>query len=176
VPDEDLEAQIEAALYVAGKPLTLEELCKAAGTTSRRKASLAIRSMMARINTSFKSIELTQVGEGRYVLQLKAKFNPVAKRFANQPLLTKSVLKTLTMIAYFQPVSGNKLANKRGSQVYNHLKLLEGMGFVDSRQEGKNRMYFTTDYFSHYFGLPSELNAMKLKLGSMFTPSTSGKA
>jgi segregation and condensation protein B len=174
--DEALEARIEAALYVAGKPLTLDDLCRAAGTTSRRKAAAAVQALAARINSTMKAIELAKVGEGRYVLQLKAEFNPMAKRFATQPLLTRSVLKTLTMVAYFQPVSGNKLMSKRGTQVYSHLRTLEAMGFVTSVQEGKSRVYTTTPYFSEYFGLPSDPAQIRQKLQHLFQPPSSEKA
>jgi segregation and condensation protein B len=174
--DDGLEAKIEAALYAAGKPLTLDELCRAAGTTSKRKALAALQGLKSKVNSTFAAIELAQVGEGRYALQLKPEYNPVARRFATQPLLTRSVLKTLTMVAYFQPVSGNKLANKRGTQVYAHLKLLESMGFIDYVQEGKNSIYHTTPYFAQYFGLPSDSNALKQKLGKLFESPGSGKA
>ncbi len=176
MPDEDLDSLIEAALYAAGKPLTVDELCRAAGTTSRRKAVEAVRRMSAKINSTFKAIELAQVGDGRYVLQLRTKFNPIAKKFATQQLLTKSVLKTLTMIAYFQPVSANKMASKRGTQVYAHLRVLESMGFVSSTIEGKNHVYRTTAFFSQYFGLPVEPAPLKHRLESLFPPATSGKA
>jgi segregation and condensation protein B len=175
LPEEQVEALIEAALYSSGKPLTLDELCRAAGTTSRRKALDAVRRITARVNGNFRALEVTQVGEGRYVLQLRREFNPVAKKFATQQLLTRSVLKTLTMIAYFQPVSGSKLSSKKGSQVYTHLRILESMGFIGSTLEGKNHFYRTTSYFSEYFGLPSDPASIKHKLDGLFEPSASGK-
>ncbi len=166
---------IEAALYAAGKPLTVEELCKAAGTTSRRKALEAVRRLSAKVRANFNAIEVTQAGEGRYVLQLKREYGPVAKRFATQQLLSRSVLKTLTMIAYFQPVSGSKLSTKKGSQVYAHLKILESMGFISSTLEGKNHIYGTTPFFAEYFGLPSDPASMKRKLDSLFEAPAPGK-
>ncbi len=175
MPDDRVEAFIEAALYAAGKPLTVEELCRAAGTTSRRKALEAVRRISSRVNASFKAIEVAQAGEGRYVLQLRPEYGPVAKRFATQQLLSRSVLKTLTMIAYFQPVSGSKLSSKKGSQVYGHLKILESMGFIASTLEGKSHIYSTTPFFAEYFGLPSDLGSMKRKLDSLFEAPAPGK-
>ena len=175
LPDEDLEALIEAALYAAGRPLTLEDLCRAAGTTSKRKALDAVKRIAARVSASFKAIEVIQAGEGRYVLQLRSEYSPVAKRFATQQLLTRSVLKTLTMIAYFQPVTGSKLSSRKGSQVYAHLKLLESMGFVEPTLEGKTHVYRTTSFFSEYFGLPTEPASIKRRLDRLFESATPGK-
>ncbi len=175
MPDEKVDALIEAALYAAGKPLTVEELCRAAGTTSRRKALDAVRRFSGKVQANFKAIEVAQAGDGRYVLQLKREYVPVAKKFATQQLLSRSVLKTLTMIAYFQPVTGSKLSAKKGSQVYAHLKILESMGFIESTIDGKNHLYRTTPFFSEYFGLPSDATSMKRKLDSLFEPATSGK-
>jgi segregation and condensation protein B len=167
--DEDsIETRIEAALYAAGRPLTVDELGKAAKTMSRRKVLAAIGRISERVRQNLKSIEVVKVKEGSYAMQLRPEFNSMAKKFSVQPLLTKSVLKTLTMVAYFQPVSAKTMAEKRGSSVYNHLKQLEEIGLVASTQDGKNSIYTTTPYFAEYFGLPEEPAQVKEKLRKMF--------
>src|SRR5579885_1553705 len=151
--DKDMfEAKLEAALYSAGRPLSVDELCKAANTKSRRKVLKALNEIASRVNSSFRAIE-------------------VAKKFGSKPILSKSVLKTLTMIAYFQPISAKSLADRRGTSVYNHLKVLESWGLVSGKQEGKNMVYTTTDFFAHYFGLPSDPGQVREKLKRLFPPS-----
>lgn len=178
VDDESLEARIEAALYAAGRPLSVDELAKAAKTTSRRKVLGALERISERVKQNLKSIEVVKVKEGSYAMQLRPEFNSMAKKFSVQPLLTKSVLKTLTMVAYFQPISAKSMAEKRGSSVYNHLRQLEDIGLVTSTQDGKNSIYTTTPYFAEYFGLPEEPSQVKEKLRKMFpqTVKTVAKA
>jgi segregation and condensation protein B len=165
---EMLEARVEAALYAAGRPLTLDDLCKAANTKSKKKVLNAVTNLSERVRQVFRAIEIVKVREGSYAMQLRPEFNSMAKKFAAQPLLSKSVLKTLTMVAYFQPVSAKKLAEKRGSIVYNHLKELESVGLLKGTQDGKNMLYTTTDYFAQYFGLPGDPHQVKEKLRKLF--------
>ncbi|MEM0118648.1 MAG: SMC-Scp complex subunit ScpB [Conexivisphaerales archaeon] len=170
--DKDmLQAKLEAALYSAGRPLSVDELCKAANTKSRRKVLKAIADIASRINSNFKAIEVAKVGNDSFAIQLRPEFNVVAKKFGSRPILSKSVLKTLTMIAYFQPISAKSLADRRGTSVYNHLKVLESWGLIAGRQEGKNMVYTTTDFFAHYFGLPSDPSQVKEKLKRLFPPA-----
>lgn len=169
IPDNEMmEAKLEAALYSAGRPLSVDELCKAANTKSRRKVLKAISSIAQRVNASFRAIEVARVGNDSFAIQLKPEFNTVAKKFGSRPILSRSVLKTLTMIAYFQPISAKTLADKRGTSVYNHLKVLESWGLIAGRQEGKNMVYTTTDFFAHYFGLPSDPGQVREKLKRLF--------
>jgi len=170
--DKDVfEAKLEAALYSAGRPLSVDELCKAANTKSRRKVLKALNEIASRVNTSFRAIEVAKVGNDSYAIQLRPEYNVVAKKFGSKPILSRSVLKTLTMIAYFQPISAKSLADRRGTSVYNHLKVLESWGLISGRQEGKNMVYTTTDFFAHYFGLPSDPSQVREKLKRLFPPS-----
>lgn len=178
--EETLEAKVEAALYSAGRPLSVDELCNAANTKSRRKVIKVLESIISKVNNNFKAIEVAKVGKDSYAMQLRPEYNSVAKRFGSKPMLSKSVLKTLTMIAYFQPISASRLAEKRGTAVYNHLKVLESWGLVNSTQSGKNTVYTTTDFFARYFGLPPDPGQVKEKLKALFpqsqTTETKGSA
>ena len=166
---KDEEARVEAALYSAGRPLSLEEIAKAAGTTSKRKALEVVKKVKERVNSCMKAIEVVELEGQRYAVQLKQEYVSIAKRFSMKPLLPKSVMKTLTMIAYYQPVPALILAMKRGSRVYSHIKLLESLGFVErSKDEKGRRIYRTTPFFSAYFGLPGEVDKLKAKLSSYF--------
>lgn len=166
---KDEEARVEAALYAAGRPLSLEEIAKAAGTTSKRKALEIARRVVRRVNSCMKAIEVVELEGPRFAVQLKHEYVKVAKRFSMKPILPKSVMKTLTMIAYYQPVSALMLASRRGSRVYSHIKLLESLGFVERVQDEKGkRVYKTTPFFSAFFGLPEDVSKLKAKLASLF--------
>ncbi len=166
--DKSFEGRIEAALYSAGRPISVDELCRAAQTTSRRKVISSLLKIIKKVEANFAAIEVIKVGDDSYAMQLKPQFNSMAKKFANQPLLSKSIMKTLTMIAYFQPVSARSLSARRGSSVYRHLKILESMGFVSSTAQGKSSSYTTTEYFSDYFGLPKDKTKLKESLKRLF--------
>lgn len=161
-----MEARIEAALYAAGRPLTIEELTKAAGITSKRKALAAARAISARVNQVLKAMRIVEQEGQRFVMELKSEYNPVAKKFATRSLIPNSVLKTLSYLVYYQPVTSHDLAMRRGSQVYSHLKMLEEIGFVKSEQYGRTRIYRSTQIFAQHFGLSLDVELMKHQLAN----------
>ncbi len=149
----EMMARIEAALYAAGKPLSIKDIQYAAGTESVSKAARLAREVAKVINSNLQALEVVELQDGSFVLQLKLKYNSIVRRFASKPLLSNSVLKTLSCIAYMQPVSAKELVNIRGSQVYSHLKLLLQSEFIKYEKVNRNKVYRTTKKFQDYFGI-----------------------
>jgi segregation and condensation protein B len=161
-------ALVEAALYVAGHPLDLNELCSVLKSRSKRRARNTVKTLMqdyARRNTS---LEILELKDERFVLQLKADFSPHVKRFVNRPLLSVGPLKTLSYIAYRQPVSQKRVVDVRGHHAYGHIKVLKDMGLIASERSGRSMVLRTTEYFADYFGLSQETSMMKRELKHVF--------
>jgi segregation and condensation protein B len=161
-------ALLEAALYVAGRPLDLNELCSVLGTRSKKKvkkfAGILVQEYAAR-NTA---LEILELKDERFVLQVKADFTPLIKRLVNRPLLSSGPLKTLSYIAYRQPVSQKRVVDVRGQHAYGHIKLLKEMGLVAAERSGRSMALRTTDYFADYFGLMQDTASMKKELKRIF--------
>ncbi len=160
----ELKARIEAALYAAGRPLSLDELVRASGITSRKKVLDSARNLREDVSMALAALEVVEIDNERFVMQLKPEYSNVAKRFATRPLLPKSAMKTLSYIVYFQPIMGQELASRRGGQAYSHLRELKSMGFIKSERMGRSRLYRTSDIFSEYFGLSKDSKTMKQEL------------
>ncbi len=162
----ELVAKVEAALYAAGRPLTVEEIAKAAGTSSERKAAAMAREVARSVNASMQAVEVVEYAGPKFAMQLKAKYIQTARRFATRPLLSRAALRTLSFIAFFQPITTSDLALRRGSTVYQHLKELEEVGFIAAERQGRARAYKTTSRFAEYFGLSTEVTTLKRQLES----------
>jgi segregation and condensation protein B len=163
LPEAEITARIEAALYSAGRPLSLDELIKASGTNSKEKTHRIVNDLARKTKSTFRAIEIAQLEDGKYVLQLRPEYTPLVRKFAQHPLLPSGALKTLSYIAYEQPVTSKRLVQIRGSQVYPHIKVLEQMQFVEHENLGRLKVYRTTPKFQNYFGI-TDLNAVKSKL------------
>src|SRR5579864_5229870 len=162
--DEEATARLEAALYSAGRPLTIEELIKASGTESRTKTLAIMTNIVKKTKTVFKAIEVASLPDGSYVFQLKPEFNTVIRKYASKPLLPTATLKTLSYIAYMQPVSSKRLVEVRGSGVYMHLKLLQQLDYIEHQNVGRLKIYNTTEKFQKYFGIQGDKDLLKQKL------------
>ncbi len=163
---------LEAALYVAGRPLTLNELCSVLSTRSKNKTAKYLKLLMEEYSARNTALEILALKEDRYVLQLKADFTPLVRKLVNRPLLSSGPLKTLSYIAYRQPVSQKRVIQARGQHAYGHIKLLRDMGLVAAEHAGRSMTLRTTDYFADYFGLTHDTPTMKRELKRIFGEAT----
>ncbi len=162
--DDGATAKIESALYSAGRPLSIEDLIRASGTESRPKTLALLDSIMKKTKNAFKSIEIVILPDGNYVFQLKPEYSSSIRKYASKPILSKATQKTLSYIAFEQPVSSKQLVEIRGSGVYVHLKELRQLDFIENQNIGRMKIYSTTEKFQKYFGISGDINILKQRL------------
>ena len=161
-------ALLEAALYVAGRPLDLNELCSVLKTRSKNNARKLAKMLMKEYASRNTALEILELKDERYVLQLKAEFTPYVKKLVTRPLLSTGPLKTLSYIAYRQPISQKRVVEVRGHHVYGHIRLLKEMGLIAAERSGRSTVLRTTEYFADYFGLSHDVATMKKELKHVF--------
>ena len=162
--EDQIAARLESALYSAGRPLTIEELIKAAGTESRQKTLAVLESIIKKMKNTFKAIEIVTLPDGSYVFQLKPEYSASVRKYASKPLLSRATQKTLSYIALEQPISSKQLLEVRGSGVYGQLKELRQLNFIEHQNIGRLKIYSTTEKFQKYFGIDGDVNTLKQKL------------
>ena len=161
-------ALLEAALYVTGRPLDLNELCSVLKTRSKNKTRKLAKMLMREYVSRNTALEILELKDERYVLQLKTEFTPHVKKFVTRPLLSTGPLKTLSYIAYRQPISQKRVVDVRGHHVYSHIKLLKEMSLIAAERSGRSSVLRTTEYFADYFGLSHDVAIMKKELKHVF--------
>jgi segregation and condensation protein B len=161
-------ALIEAALYVAGKPLELKTLAAVVGFRSEDKVKELARSLKAKYGADGSCLEVLELSDGRFVMQLKPQYVQHVKRLATRQLLTPGPMKTLSFIAYRQPVTQSYLAKVRGNLAYSHVKQLREVGLIAEERLGRTKILRTTPNFADYFNLSHETPAMKKQLEQIF--------
>lgn len=164
--NDEAIARIEAALYSAGRPLKIEDLIRASGTESRTKTFEILNELMKKTKSAFKALEIVILPDGSYVFQLKPEYSSTIKRYASKPILPNATLKTLSYIAYMQPISSKQLVETRGSGVYEHLKELRQLDFITHQNVGRLKIYNTTEKFQKYFGIQGDVENLKQRLFS----------
>ncbi len=148
---------IEAILFAAGRPVAKEEILKVG--VKKKDFDRAINELIKEYEDS--AIEIVPVGEEKFVMQLREKYAGYASKFAPMEL-PKSLLKTLAIIAYHQPVKQSELKKIVGSQIYEYVRELKKRGFIKTRKEGRTKIVETSPYFYEYFGF-DEKNKEKIK-------------
>ena len=168
-------ALIEAALYVAGKPLELKTLATVIGFRSEEKVRELARSLQAKYGSDGSCLEVLELSDGRFVMQLKPQYVQHVKRLATRQLLTPGPMKTLSFIAYRQPVTQSYLAKVRGNLAYSHVRQLHEVGLIAEERLGRTKVLRTTPNFADYFNLSHEMPAMKKQLEQIFDHIKSAK-
>lgn len=166
--ERELLSLLEAALYVSGRPLDMKTLGSILKTRSKKKVQSYARTLMEEYNKRDSALEIIELDDGRFALQLKAQYVPAVKRLAMRPLLSTGSLKTLAYIAYRQPVVQSHITALRGSQAYSHIQELKRLGLVTMEKLGRTKVIRTTDVFADYFNLSHDPRLMKRQLKALF--------
>jgi segregation and condensation protein B len=161
-------ALMESALYVSGRPLDLRTLASVAGTRSKKKVRKLARKLVEIYSNRESAIEILEVEGERFVMQLKSDYTGKVRKLATRPLLSAGPLKTLSYIAFRQPIFQTQVVDVRGHHSYGHLKQLEDMDLIVREGTGKKRIIKTTQFFADFFGLSHDLRAMKRQLKTIF--------
>jgi len=141
---------VEAILFSSEKPLRVGEIAKIAGMESS-EVSKAMKKLRKEYEDREGAIEIARIGN-KYVMQLKNEYVEYGYAMGKKEL-RDDVLKTLAIIAYYQPITQSKLRDIIGSKVYAHIDELKKRGFVYGKRAGKTIVLRTTKKFNEYFGI-----------------------
>ena len=148
------KALVEAALFVAGRPLSIKELSKALGIRSHDYLEKLIELIAAEYAERKSAIEVVRVLGDKYVMQVKQEYSQRVIYLMPKPDLRTGELKTLALIAYLQPIEQSKIVKLRGSQAYEHIKRLLQMGLIYAEPYERTRLLGTTQKFAELYGFP----------------------
>jgi segregation and condensation protein B len=154
----ELKRIIEAVLFVSGKPVTLKGLDKKLEGCSMADIERTIKELISEYNYSERAIEIVEVSGG-YQMRTKTDFKDWVKRFVKEKdvELTKSVLETLAIVAYKQPITKREIDTLRGVESSRAVKQLLERRFIEiaGRKEevGKPIVFRTTNRFLEVYGL-----------------------
>src|SRR3990170_3205578 len=154
----------EAALYVSGRPLDLKTIGSIIGARSEEKIRSIATAVAERYKAADSPLQVLELPDGRFVMQLKGEFAKHVKKLANRPLLTPGPLRTLSFIALRQPVTQAYVVRVRGKLAYTHVKQLRDMDLITDERIGRTRMLRTTTTFADYFNLSHDVSIMKREL------------
>ncbi len=154
---------IEAALFVATDPVSLEELNRVTGLPVER-----IKGYIEELIKDYKGrdggLEVIRIGDDRYAMQAKNEYAEILKDFV-KPAVEGEVLKTLAYIALKQPVLQAEVVKARGYLTYEHVKTLVAKEFITAEPSGRSKLLQTTKKFADYFNFPQDIEKLKRILG-----------
>lgn len=162
LPAERLKTLIEAALFVAGRPLNVSEL-KSSVLADYPVTSRYVQLLLAEIRQDYsaRGVELKEVASG-WRFQARQEYAEELSRLWSEraPRYSRAVMETLTLIAYRQPITRAEIEAIRGvavsSQIVNTLKERGWVRSIGHKEvAGRPELLATTREFLDYFNLQS---------------------
>jgi segregation and condensation protein B len=150
---DELALQVEAILFACGKPLSVHEISEALGIADSRSVQVALKTLQQTYENRQTALELRRVGD-RYALQLVERFVTTVQSVTPVEMAPRT-LKTLTLIAYHQPILQSMLVRMVGDSAYEEVQRLRGMSLVHTEVKGSTLELTTTRRFAEYFGIAS---------------------
>lgn len=156
----NLTALLEAIIYVAKEPVTLDAISKVLPDVDRRELEEKLNELIGRYRGSEHGVEIREVADG-FRFSTKPEHHEVLKQFIKNQIpptrLSLAALETLAVIAYKQPVTIPEIQEIRGVHAAGVIKTLLDKKFVTTagRKEvlGRPILYKTTKEFLIHFGL-----------------------
>jgi len=148
--EEEIEQVVEAVLFSSSHPLTVPEIEEAVGRP-RKEVRQGVKKLRRMYQNRKTALEIVKIGR-KFSLQLKSKFNKYGMEMMDEEI-SKPLLKTAALIAYYQPIRQSELKKKVGEKVYEHVDILEEKGLILSKRDGRTYSLRTSSKFQEYFGL-----------------------
>lgn len=152
-PREDPDLMVEAALFSAGDPLSVTEVCEKTHL-NRSTVEESLEALEATYEDRRTSLQIVKSGD-KWAMALTSRFAD-ASRHIVPPEIPLHLLRTLALIAYHQPLLQSDLKDMIGSKVYAHVTRLNEAGLIDKEREGVTYELTTTSSFPEYFGIPAD--------------------
>jgi segregation and condensation protein B len=149
------KALLEAALFVADNPLTVERMVNIVGVGSEQEVKQLLDQIKSDLKAENRGIELVRTPDG-YELRVKQPYREQVAKLAPFSDLSDGMLRTLAIIAIRQPIKQSLIVKYQGNKTYGYIKDLENKGLVKSEKFGRTKIVTTTGGFEKYFGQSSE--------------------
>lgn len=150
---------IEAALFAANRPITVEELQTLEPDAPLADVRTALEELREHYDFDGHSVEVLELAGGYQILTRRAFAEAIERaQFAvRTPRLTAAAMETLSVIAYRQPVGRAEIEEIRGVSAGGVLRSLQERGLIEvvgrSESMGRPLLYGTTPLFLELLGL-----------------------
>jgi len=158
---------VESVLFSASKPVSISEINEAT-SLSRNQVKTTLEELIEDYNVTRKnetSMEVVKAGD-KFAMQVKKQYAEQSTMIS-KPEIQSNLLKTLTLIAFHQPVKQSNLRRMIGEKAYEQVDELIGLKLISSKKHGATEMLTTTKLFPEYFGIestnPDEIKTFLMK-------------
>lgn len=150
IKEKELEEKVEAALFIAGRFLSINELVSLTDVNP-----IMLREILYKLEKKYSSGAIIVTKRNEYwKMDVNEKYHYIVQRLASgKSEFTKAEQETLAVIAHKQPIKQSVVIRIRGNKAYDHIKKFLEMGLVNAKKSGHTYELFLTENFYEYFNI-----------------------
>lgn len=142
--------KVEAALFIAGRYLALQELVSLTDINP-----ILLRELMEKLQDKYEdsAIDILEQ-EDRWKMDVSQEYREMVNRLATGSAeFNKAEQETLAVIAYKQPIKQSVVVKIRGNKAYEHIKHFVEIGLLKTKKLGHTKELSLSENFYDYFNL-----------------------
>ncbi|NOZ81377.1 MAG: hypothetical protein GXP63_06935 [DPANN group archaeon] len=177
----ELQNRAEAIIFAIGKSTELEAIARLVKEKDEKAVKKALESVRERYDRQKSPLMLVEDGS-RWKLTVRERYLALVRNIVADTELSRTVIETLAVVAWKNPVKQSDIIKIRTNKAYDHLKELEEMGFITRQKFQRTRIVKLTEKFFRYFELEGNhsikevLSARNIKGPEQKTLPSSGPA
>ncbi|MBR9677577.1 SMC-Scp complex subunit ScpB [Candidatus Woesearchaeota archaeon] len=151
--EQDYKKQIEAILFACGRKVSVQEL----SSLLELKSTPSIKKFLQELQEEYAQREspiMITEDTNEFKMVTAERYLPLVQKLIPNAELTKSVMETLAVIAWKQPVLQAEVIKMRTSKAYEQIGELLNAGFISKEKHGRSYILKLTTKFNDYFDLP----------------------
>jgi segregation and condensation protein B len=155
INETEAQEKVEAALFVAGRFLNLQELIVLTDINP-----IMLKSILYNLEKKYSTGTLRIIRRKEsYKMDIAEKYHFLINKLATGSAeFTKAEQETLAIIAYKQPIKQSVVIKIRGNKSYDHIKKFRTLGLVTAKKEGHTLILNLSEEFYEYFNVTKKEN------------------
>ena len=149
--------QIEAILFASGRVMDVTTISSLTGISSVNNIKKSVKQLETEYNERGSPMMIVQEKDG-WKITVREQYLPLVRQIVSETELPKTVIETLGVIAWKSPVVQSEIIAIRHNKAYDHINVLEELGFIRREVCGRSYMIKTTEKFYEYFDVENGEN------------------
>ncbi len=158
---QELKNQVEALLFSSGRKMDLKELQLHLGYTPSELLLSVLCELRNDYNNRVGPLMIVEEGD-MWKISVREKYVLLTRKINPNTELTRTMMETLAVIAWKQPITQSEVIAIRTNKAYEHIAELEKMGFLIKEKYGRTYILKLTQQFFMYFDLQDAKAAREL--------------
>ena len=151
--EEESKKKIEAALFVSGRFMTLQELVALTEVNP-----ILLKKILEDLTDEYKDSGIEVLNKDNlWKMDVSSEFTWMVNKLATGTSeFTKAEQETLAIIAYKKQIKQSVMVKIRGNKAYDHIKKFVEMGLINKKRIGHTADLSLSDTFHEYFHLSDQ--------------------